>query len=83
MVALHKQPDVCEWGRLSFACKLDFSDAGTEFLMTTVNTITAFAILGINHLKIKGTHYKLPTGVTECHLLARCVINSSATFPVF
>lgn len=32
--------------KLSFTRKLDFSDYGIEFLNTTVNIITAFAITG-------------------------------------
>lgn len=37
--------------RLSFTCKLDFSDVGTEFLITIVNTIIAFAITGHEEMK--------------------------------
>lgn len=62
--------------KLSFTRKMDFNDSGIEFLNTTVNIITAFAITRqrneekfINYLKIKCTHSKPSTGMTERHLL--------------
>lgn len=60
----------------SFTGKLDFNDTGTEFLITTVNSMAVFCNTGheeikfTKHLKIKRIHTAASTGKAERHLLA-------------
>lgn len=45
--------DLGQWGKAKFHTQLDFSDPGTEFLNTTVNTLTISVTTGHSEIKKK------------------------------